>query len=96
MPRLIWSDNARRDIDRLQQFIADKNKGAAKRAVRAIRLGLKVLEKQPEVGRTVEDMLPQYRERVVEFGRRAYLALYHFDGHQVVILAIQHGREDGY
>lgn len=77
-------------------FLAPKNKKAAQRAVKAIRLGLKVLEKQPEIGRTIEDMLPEYREWVIEFGQRAYVALYHYDGKQVMILAIRHGREDGY
>lgn len=41
-------------------------------------------------------MLPEFREWVVEFGQRAYVALYHFDGEQVVILAVRHGREAGY
>ena len=54
MPRLVWSGNAERDVDRLRRFLAVKNKSVARRAVRAIRLGMKVLEKQPEIGRTLD------------------------------------------
>jgi len=96
MPRLIWSDNARRDMDRLHGFLELKNKKAAKRAVSAIRIGLKVLEKDPELGRIVDGSRPEYRERVVEFGKRAYVALYRCDNTRVTILAIRHGREDKY
>jgi len=41
-------------------------------------------------------MLPEYRERVIEFGQRAYVALYHFAGNQVTILAVRHGLEEKY
>jgi plasmid stabilization system protein ParE len=33
---------------------------------------------------------------VIEFGNGAYLALYHNDGKEVVILAVRHGLEEGY
>jgi plasmid stabilization system protein ParE len=41
-------------------------------------------------------MLPEFREWIIEFGQGAYVALYHFDGRRVVVLAIRHGREAGY
>jgi plasmid stabilization system protein ParE len=41
-------------------------------------------------------MPPEYREWVIEFGSGAYLALYHYDGKEVVILAVWHGLEAGY
>jgi plasmid stabilization system protein ParE len=41
-------------------------------------------------------MLPEFREWVIEFGHGAYIALYHYDGKLVVILAVRHGREAGY
>ncbi|MHB1743891.1 MAG: hypothetical protein ACYCPO_13800 [Acidobacteriaceae bacterium] len=41
-------------------------------------------------------MPPQFREWVIEFGQGAYVVLYHYDGKQVVILAIHHSREAGY
>ena len=96
MPRLVWSEPALADVARLHAFLAPKSREAAQRAVKAIRGGVRELGRHPEIGRPVEDMLPEFREWVVEFGQGAYVALYHFDGEQVVILAVRHGREAGY
>jgi plasmid stabilization system protein ParE len=96
MPRLKWSHSALLDVARLHDFLAPKSKDAAKRAVKAIRQGVKALAKNPEIGRPVEEMPPEFREWVIQFGHGAYVALYHYDGNQVVILAIRHGREAGY
>ena len=93
MPRLIWSPPALRDVQRLYRFLAEKNTDAAKRAVRAIRGGLKVIGHQPEIGRPVADMEPEYREWLVEFGDSGYVALYRYDGQTAVILAVRHQRE---
>ena len=96
MPRLRWSQAALLDVARLHQFLVPKSWDAAKRAVKAIRQGIKALGKHPEIGRPVEEMPPEFREWVIEFGSGAYVALYHYDGKEVVILAIRHGREAGY
>ena len=77
-------------------FRSPKSRDAAKRAVKAIRQGVKLLGKHPEIGRLVDELPPEFREWVVEFGAGAYVALYHYDGKQVVILAVRHGREAGY
>ena len=96
MPRLKWTQPALRDAYRLHDFLAPKSKDAAKRAVKAIRQGVRALAKHPEIGRPVEEMQPEFREWVIEFGSGAYIALYHYDGKEIVILAIRHGREAGY
>jgi plasmid stabilization system protein ParE len=96
MPRLIWSQPALLDVARLHDFLAPKSSDAAKRAVKAIRQGIKALGKHPQIGRPVEDMPPEFREWIIEFGRSAYVALYRYDVKQVVILAVRHGREAGY
>ena len=96
MPRLIWSRPALLDVARLHDFLAPKSPDAAKRAVRAIRHGIKALGKHPQIGRPVEEMAPEFREWVIEFGNGAYVALYHYDGKHVVMLAVRHGREAGY
>jgi plasmid stabilization system protein ParE len=95
MPRLIWSQPALLDVARLHDFLAPKSRDA-KRAIKAIRQGMKALGKHPQIGRPVEEMLPEFREWIIEFGNSAYLALYRYDGKQVVILAVRHGREAGY
>jgi plasmid stabilization system protein ParE len=96
MPRLRWSDSALQDVARLHAFLAPKNPDAARRAIAAIRKGLEALTTQPEIGRPVEGLLPEFREWVIDFGQAAYIALYHFDGKHIVILAIRHSRESGY
>jgi plasmid stabilization system protein ParE len=96
MPRLKWSPNSLRDVARLHEFLAPKSRDAARRAVKAIRQGVKLLGKFPEMGRPVEEMPEEFREWIVEFGSGAYVALYRYDGKEVVILAVRHGREAGY
>jgi plasmid stabilization system protein ParE len=55
MSRLIWSPNALQDVQRVYRFLALKNLDAARRAVKAIRAGVKVLQQQqPGMGRPVE------------------------------------------
>ncbi|RMF34696.1 MAG: type II toxin-antitoxin system RelE/ParE family toxin [Alphaproteobacteria bacterium] len=96
MPRVIWTPAALGDVERLHDFLKDKNPLAARRAVRAIREGLNVLADQPQVGRPVENMEPEFREWLISFGDSGYVALYHFDGEDVVILAVRHQREVKY
>ena len=96
MPRLRWSQPALLDVARLHQFLFPKSRDAAKRAVKAIRQGIKALGKHPEIGRPVEEMPPEFCECMIEFGRGAHVALYHYDGKEIVILAVRHGREAGY
>jgi plasmid stabilization system protein ParE len=48
------------------------------------------------MGRPVEELPTEFREWVIEFGSGAYVALYHYDGKGVVILAVRHGSEAGY
>ena len=96
MPRLKWSQPALLDVARLYNFLEPKSRDAAQRAVRAIRQGVKALGKHPQMGRPVEEMPPEFREWVIEFGHGAYIALYHFDQREIIILAVRHGREAGY
>jgi len=96
MPCLKWSQNALRDIARLHDFLSPKSPDAARRAIKAIRRGVKILAGHPEIGRPVDDLPDQFRVWVIEFGQGAYVVLYLFDGREVILLAIRHGREAGY
>lgn len=96
MPRLKWTHAALLDVARLHEFLASKSRDAAQRAVQAIRQGVKALGKHPEIGRLMDEMPSEFREWVIEFGSGAYIALYHYDDKEVLILAVRHGREDGY
>ncbi len=96
MPRLIWSAPALHDVQRLYRFLAEKNIDAAKRAAKSLREGVKVVAHQPGIGRPADDMEPEYREWMINFGDSGYVALYRYDGQTAVIVAVRHQREVGY
>ena len=96
MPRLIWSPPALLDVQRLYRFLAEKNINAARRAVKAIRQGVKLIAHQPGIGRPAHEMELQYREWLIDFGDSGYIALYRYDGQTAVILAVRNQKEAGY
>jgi plasmid stabilization system protein ParE len=96
MQRLIWSPNALQDVQRFYRFLALENLNAAKRAVRAIRQGVRVLQEQPAMGRPVQDMDDEFRDWVIDFGDSGYVARYRVDRQFVIILAIRHQKEAGF
>lgn len=96
MPRLIWSPAALLDVQRLFRFLATKNTEAAKRAVNAIREGVKIIASQPEVGRPAEGMEPEYREWLIDFGDSGYIVLYRYDRQTAMVVAVRHQKEAGY
>ena len=96
MPQLIWSPQALLDVQRLYRFLAHKNQDAAKRAVTAIRQGVKVLTLQPGMGRPVEDMDDEFRDWIIDSGGSGYVARYRLDAEKVIILAVRHQKEAGF
>lgn len=96
MSHLIWSPSALADVQRLYRFLALNDTDTAKYAIKIIRAGVKILARQPEVGRPVEDMLPVFREWPINFGRSGYTVLYRYDGKVATILAVRHQKEAGY
>ena len=96
MSRLIWSPSALLDVQRLYRFLAPKNSEAAKRAVQAIRQGVKILEQQPGLGRPVEDMDDKFRDWIIDFSDSGYVARYRVDQQSITILAVRHQKEIGF
>lgn len=96
MPGLIWSRQALLDVQRLYRFLAVKNIDAARRAIKTVRQGVKVLGHRPGIGRPVEDMPEEFREWLIDFGDSGYVARYRFNGEIVIILAVRHQKEVGY
>ncbi|EYU16618.1 MULTISPECIES: type II toxin-antitoxin system RelE/ParE family toxin [Photorhabdus] len=96
MPRLIWSPPALSDIQRLYGFLAKKDKDTARRAIKTIRAGVKMLARQPEAGRPADDMDPEFREWLIDFGSSGYIALYRIEGETATIFAVRHQKEAGY
>jgi plasmid stabilization system protein ParE len=50
----------------------------------------------PHIGRPMQDMDLDYRERLIDFGNSSYVALYRVDGETVAILAVRHQKKAGY
>ena len=96
MQKLIWSPQALLDVQRLYRFLAPKNQDAAKRAVTAIREGVKVLSLQPAMGRLVPDMDDEFRDWIIDFGNSGYVARYRLDANNLIILAVRHQKEAGF
>ena len=96
MSHLIWSPAVLLDVKGLLDFLKSKDLEAAKRAVKAIREGVKVLEKQSGVGRPVEGMEDEFRDWIIDFGDRGYVARYRVDQRAVTVLAVRHQREVGF
>ncbi|PWR20857.1 type II toxin-antitoxin system RelE/ParE family toxin [Zavarzinia compransoris] len=93
---LIWTANALDDVGRLHRWLKPKDADAARRAVAAIRDGVKLLAQAPQAGRPAKDMAPEYREKLIDFGNSGYVVLYRLDGETVVLLAVRHQKEAGY
>ena len=96
MPRVIWSQAALLDVQRLYSFLAPKNLDAAKRAVKAVRTGFNVLQLQSAIGRPIEDMPTEFREWIIDFGDSGYVVRYRIDSELVIILAVRHQKEVGW
>ena len=91
--RLIVSRAALVDIERLHEFLVEKNPAAAQRAVAVLDHAMRTLDIFPERGRPTGT--PGVRELIVPFGRSAYVLRYAHsaEADEAVILCIWHGRE---
>jgi plasmid stabilization system protein ParE len=96
MSRLIWTPAALLDVKRLHDFLKIKDLDAAKRVVKAIRQGVKVLEKQSGVGRPVEEMDDEFRDWIIDFGDSGYVVRYRVGQRFVTVLAVRHQKEVGF
>ena len=96
MPRLIWPLRALLDLQRLRRFLSGKNPDAAKRAIAAIRHGMKPVVLQPEIGRPVPGMAPEYREWLIDFGDSGYVVRDRYDGQTALVVAVRHQKEAGF
>ncbi|MEO8135760.1 MAG: type II toxin-antitoxin system RelE/ParE family toxin [Betaproteobacteria bacterium] len=95
MARLSYSAKALFDMERLVDFLAENDAGAAVETIDLIGEAVSVLQRHPLIGRPVEADL---RELVISRGAYGYVALYSVEEGQdaVLILALRHQRELGY
>lgn len=96
MPQVIIAERAVRNLERLHDFLNPKNSVSAKRAGEKISKTIKLLTRDPQIGRPMEDMPAGFRELIIDFGDSGYVVLYHYDNNRVTIVAIRHQREAGY
>ena len=95
MAKLIYSERAFADIERLTDFLIETDPSAAAETVGLIEEAVELLRRHPLIGRPVEYGL---RELIISRGRTGYVVLYSFeeDRDAVLVLAIRHQREAGY
>ena len=95
MAKIIYSDEAFADFERIVDFLLESSPEQAAEALRNIRSAIDILDAHPLVGRRVDAHI---RELVISWGETGYLALYRFDaGVDIVrVLRIRHQREGGY
>ena len=95
MARIIYSNEAFEDLDRIIEFLLTTSAETAGVALKQIEAAVSVLVAHPQIGRRV-DM--HRRELVISHGATGYLALYRYDARPDVvrILRLRHQREAGY
>jgi len=89
---LVWLPEARDDIQRLADFLLERDPEAAERAVRAIQLGSRNLLEYSRAGRPLDDETGR-RELFVPFGAGAYVIRYVILDEQIVVIRVWHSRE---
>ncbi len=92
MARVVYSPVALRDLERLFEFLAQRDPQAALDALQAIRSAVDILADHPLVGRVRDG---EVRELVISFGASGYLALYRYlaVADIVRVLGLRHQRE---
>ena len=95
MAKVIYSDEAFSDLERIVEFLLETSSKAAAQALESVRSAIGILEAHPFIGRRLDDHI---RELVISRGATGYLALYRFDPAFDVarILRVRHQREAGY
>ena len=84
------------DIARVVAFLLAKNPVAAKRLRDAIWVSFEAIRVSPGIGRRLHGGSAgmEVRERVLRFGRSAYVVRYAVEPGAITVLRIHHGRED--
>ena len=92
MKRVIFSRQAYGDLQRLEEWLAERAPEAAQRIGPLLAGALTSLEEHAERGR--RGPRSDLRELVVPFGVAAYLIQYRVEGTEVYVARIRHSRED--
>ena len=88
---------AAKDLQRLFDFLAERDAKAARRARSAIAKGIEFLRAFPFSCRKASTEHPLMRELIISFGANGYVALFEIEDSQTVtVLAIRHQREEDF
>ncbi len=87
--RVVYTGPAKADLDRIRDYLKERNPAAAKKLAALIRARIKLLSKQPRMGPAVVER-PGTRELVV----MAYVLVYRVLENRIEILRVWHGAQD--
>lgn len=95
MARVIYTEQAFQDLERLAQFLIDEAPEQAEATAELIISAVETLAAHPYIGHPAESGL---RELVISRGRSGYIALYSLEEQDSIalILGIRHQREAGF
>ncbi len=86
------------DLDRLYDFLLERDLDAAERALAAIEHAFTLLAFSPfSCRKALLQRDPRWRELLIPFGHSGYIALFEIDdNHTVTVTAVRHQREEDY
>ena len=95
MARVIYSEEALRDFERIIEFSLTAAPAASADLIERIRDAIAMLAEHPLIGRKRDRLR---RELVISRGRTGFIAMYRFDAvnDRVFVLRIRHQREAGF
>ena len=96
--RVRLTADALKDLDRLYDFLLERDLGAAERALTAIERALALLAYSPfSCRKALLQKSPRWRELVIPFGHSGYVALFEIeDERTLTVTAVRHQREEDY
>ncbi|MBY5738908.1 type II toxin-antitoxin system RelE/ParE family toxin [Rhizobium leguminosarum] len=85
------------DLDRLADFLIERDPDLAERAINAMQKALMMVEDFPLMARRASADDPLLRELVVPFGSAGYVVLFKVVSEtSIIVLAVRHQREEDY
>ena len=93
MISLIWSEEAKDDLQRLYKFLEQFSTVNANKALDLLLAETNNLKDYPEIGR-IWDKNPHMRNWPFKFGSKGYVMRYRLTDDAIIILRVWHSRED--
>ena len=95
MAKIVSSEAALLDFERIIEFMLQSSPASAQRTLERIRTAIEILDVHPLIGRRVDG---ERRELIISAGATGYVAVYRYDAvfELIRILRIRHRREAGY